>query len=366
MPKIPKKHKQAVSSSASPRSPVQDDNEEGERLVDVGNPNWDGDRQPPEWYSKLKAITKRDTGHGNVQVLLERLKGQIGKIKKLPRGAKAERKASMNELREIIHKVFFIEVTPQILRNLRMLHNNDGLPQPYDLKADAEELYNKWCARTFEIDLLRGIMVGKPKTAKDKGSSDRLNAKFPKVPSNYYGNGRLLNGQWWPTQLTALRDGAYGSSQGGIYGETGKGAYSIVMSGGVDKAGNKYPDVDEGDHVQYCGTDNDGPTNKPSDGTQRLIESYRFKTPVRLIRSSNADPAYAPEEGFRYDGLYEIVDMERMDPPDSKRQRHRFTLRRRPGQDPIRGSGPEKRPTQQELDAYKKDKTLRGYGAKGS
>ncbi|KXT16213.1 hypothetical protein AC579_6948 [Pseudocercospora musae] len=378
MPKIPKKNKQAVSSSASPRSPVQDDDDEaGERLADVGHPNWDGERQPPEWYRKLKAITKRDTGHSNVQVLLERLKEKIGKIKNLPQSASAERNEALNELREILHKVFFIEVTPQLLRNLRMLHNNDGLPQifdhryddkvvwPYDLKADAEELYNKWCARTFEIDLLRGIRVGKPKTSKDKGSADRLDPHFPKVPSNYYGNGRLLNGQWWPTQLTALRDGAHGSSQGGIYGETGKGAYSVIMSGGVDKAGNKYPDVDEGDHVQYCGTDNDGPEKKPSDGTQRLIESYHLKTPVRLIRSSNADPAYAPEEGFRYDGLYEITDVEHMDPAGAKRQRHRFTLRRRPGQVPIRGSGPEKRPTQQELDAYKKDKTLRGYGTKG-
>ncbi|EME82997.1 uncharacterized protein MYCFIDRAFT_215158 [Pseudocercospora fijiensis CIRAD86] len=375
MAKIPKKNHQAVSSSASPQSPVQDDEEESGHLLDVGEPSWGGDRQPPKWYGRLKAITKRDAGHGNVQVLLERLKEKIGKIKKLSRDAGTERE--LNELREMIHKVFFIEVTPQLLRNLRMLHNNDGLPQifdhryddkvpwPYDVKADAEELYNKWCARTFEIDLLRGIKVGKPKTAKDKGSSDRLDPKFPKVPSNYYGNGRLLNGQWWPTQLTALRDGAHGSSQGGIYGETGQGAYSVIMSGGVDKAGNKYPDVDEGDHVQYCGTDNDGPEKKPSDGTQRLIESYRLKTPIRLIRSSNADPVYAPEEGFRYDGLYEITGVEHIDAADSKRQRHRFTLQRKPGQDPIRSSGPAKRPTQQELDAYKKDKTLRGYGAKG-
>ena len=71
---------------------------------------------------------------------------------------------------------------------------------------------------------------------------------------------------------------------------------------------------------------------------------------------------YRPEIGFRYDGLYDVVNSERLDGRESLRQRHRFKLVRVPGQDPIRGgNGLEKRPTQQEIDAYNKDKRLRGF-----
>jgi hypothetical protein len=63
---------------------------------------------------------------------------------------------------------------------------------------------------------------------------------------------------------------------------------------------------------------------------------------------------YAPVLGFRYDGEYSVVDVERLDPANSLRQRHRFIMVRCPGQDPIRGGdGPERRPTDLELKAYK-------------
>ncbi|KAK3614219.1 hypothetical protein LTR56_027397 [Elasticomyces elasticus] len=51
---------------------------------------------------------------------------------------------------------------------LRFLHDEDALPQtfqaraggvaePWSIKADAEELHNKWCLEEFDPDLLRGI-----------------------------------------------------------------------------------------------------------------------------------------------------------------------------------------------------------------
>jgi hypothetical protein len=93
-----------------------------------------------------------------------------------------------------------------------------------------------------------------------------------------------------------------------------------------------------------------------------MLESVNSE-PVRLIRSHNAHTRYAPEVGFRYDGLYDVTEVERIDPENSIRQRHRFKLVRVTGQDPIRGgSGPEKRPTKQEIDEYNKHQRLSGKG----
>lgn len=91
-----------------------------------------------------------------------------------------------------------------------------------------------------------------------------------------------------------------------------------------------------------------------------MLESVDGK-PVRLIRSHNAHTKYAPEVGFRYDGLYNVTEVERMDTVKSIRQRHRFRLVRVAGQDPIRGGdGPMKRPTAQEIEQYNTHQRLSG------
>ena len=96
-----------------------------------------------------------------------------------------------------------------------------------------------------------------------------------------------------------------------------------------------------------------------------MLESVNNES-VRLIRSHNAHSTYAPEYGFRYDGLYDVTEVEIMDPKSSIRQRHRFKLVRVAGQDPIRGGkGPEKRPTKQEIDEYLEHQKLSGKGSKG-
>lgn len=162
-----------------------------------------------------------------------------------------------------------------------------------------------------------------------------------------HGNGLLLNGAWWPSQLAALRNGGHGSSQGGITGNPESGAYSVILAGGLDPRGLPYPNQDDGDEVMYCGTDNKDSTNPPSANTRALITSWERRLPVRLFRSQNLNSPHAPEIGLRYDGLYDVSRFEEMDPPDEKRNRHRFKLVRRAGQDPIRSEGPQKRPTKQ-------------------
>ena len=251
-------------------------------------------RVPPTWYQETQASQRRTQDLAGADIALQRLREQIAKCKKFaagPNGAALSK--DINRVREILHTTFFIEVDEVLVRSRRMLHNEDGLPQlfdtkfsggvhwPWDIRADAEELYNKWCARIFEIDLLRGIIPGKP--GKKDGSTDGTSAKllpgFKRLmEARTHGNGALLNGQWWPAQLCALRDGAHGVSQGGICASSKEGVYSVIMSGGHD-----YPDIDDGEEVLYCGTDSTDGT--PSKDTQRMLDSVKGKVSDTIASS---------------------------------------------------------------------------------
>ena len=97
---------------------------------------------------------------------------------------------------------------------------------------------------------MRSIHFSVKGTKKDGG--DRIDPKYPVVVnSKCHGNNGLVNGQWWPFQICALRDGAHGSIQGGISGSKGDGAFSCILSGGVDSKGQPYPDKDEGNIVWF-------------------------------------------------------------------------------------------------------------------
>lgn len=193
-----------------------------------------------------------------------------------------------------------------------------GVRWPWYLKADAEELYNKWCTNEFETDLYRGKeRHNKSKGKINGGTADSLTKKeleshsFRLMDPRQHGNGLLLNGVWWPSQLAALRDGGHGSSQGGITGNPESGAYSVIMAGGLDPRGLPYPNQDDGDEVLYCGTDNKDSTNQPSGNTKALITNWENRQPVRLFRSHNLNSPHAPEIGFRYDGLYDVTSLKR-------------------------------------------------------
>ena len=146
-----------------------------------------------------------------------------------------------------------------------------------------------------------------------------------------------------PFQICALRDGAHGEIEAGIHGQTGKGAFSIVLSSGG------YADVDEGDTIQYCGTA--GTDGQPSLGTTLLNESVKSGTSVRVLRSWQLPVSnkYRPVKGLRYDGLYDLVGAPKI--LDKNTAMHLFTLHRRAGQDPIRYRGTEARPTEEQLEA---------------
>ncbi|KAH9842112.1 SAD/SRA domain [Teratosphaeria destructans] len=329
------------------------------------------DERPPRWYKSLKWSDKREPSEASTAKLLEGLKADIKKTQE-PAFFKDTNTAKQifNNIRQRLHNVPFQPVSAQLLRNNWMLHEGTGLPvlfgekYPWDIRADAQAQYNKWCLQEFETDLLHHIIRGVPKKGAAMGSfQDKVHPDYKKS-AKFFGNGLLLNGQWWPTQMTVFRDGAHGETIKGISGSRVEGAYSCIMSGGTgydNKNGDGNEDL--GDVVLYCGMDSS--TGAVTEETQMLMrnEEGGAAKPVRLIRSHQCpNKLYAPAIGFRYDGLYQVVSHERVDAEGSVRQRFRFKLVRVKGQDPIRGgTGPERRPTDQEIEAYKTDKRMRGY-----
>lgn len=234
----------------------------------------------------------------------------------------------------------------------------DGLPTifmaekvnyPWDLRADAYQLYLRWYDQDFVPDLLRGIITRHGKNR----ASDSIDPEWRKNQSlgtsaNFHGQGNLVLGQWWPTQLCAVRDRAHGSPQGGISGLKGQGAFSIVLSTGG------YQDRDEGDEIWYTGTE--AKTNEPTENTQRLIESCEQfpDRPVRVLRSAQLPlkNPYRPNVGLRYDGLYKVVGMEQM---VEGKEDYLFHLVRCENQYPIRcQANAARRPTKYEEEEFKK------------
>ncbi|KAI9794008.1 MAG: hypothetical protein M1816_006633 [Peltula sp. TS41687] len=266
-----------------------------------------------------------------------------------------------------LHKMeFFKFVSGVLIKKSKVLDDDAGLPQifddtqakgvhyPWDVKLDAHMLWSKWIAGSLDPHLLRGIDSARKVRAAGKSAiSHKLSNDYPRVSCNAPGDNGLHNGQWWPMQICAMRDGAHGEIEGGIHGQPGKGAYSVVLSSGG------YEDLDEGDRILYCGTS--GTEGKPTGGTTRLKETHKLSAPLRVLRSSGLPQKnrYRPSKGLRYDGLYDVFGYEVI---DEETAMHRFELRRRPGQHPIRYQGVERRPTDDELLEYSNIRHLLGIG----
>ena len=78
--------------------------------------------------------------------------------------------------------------------------------------------------------------------------------------------------------------------------------------------------------------------------------------PVRVIRSAKfKESKYSPVKGIRYDGMYYVVAKV---PVNEDKHEYKFTLVRKPNQDPIRWQGIERRPTDDELAEFEKHKML--------
>ncbi|MFD6277171.1 YDG/SRA domain-containing protein [Streptomyces sp. NPDC060209] len=115
-------------------------------------------------------------------------------------------------------------------------------------------------------------------------------------------------GQEYNTRRLAHDVGVHRPLQAGICGTLRTGAESIVVSGGYKD------DEDYGDVIVYTGHGGqDGAGNQVSNqslddpGNAALVTSHLEGLPVRVLRGWQSDSAYAPESGYRYDGLYRVT-----------------------------------------------------------
>jgi len=209
--------------------------------------------------------------------------------------------------------------------------------------ASSGQLHDQVNAKVQE--LLRGILV----TRSAKRRDYKLDPGFPKRPADTFGHNGLSVGEWWPFQSFSLRDGAHGAKMGGIYGKLSRGAYSVVISGGI------YDDNDRdiGTRILYSGSkgDQEEASIVPplTNATKTLILSTKHRQPVRVLRASKANSKWAPSIGIRYDGLYD-VDSYTIQKDAGGKQFYQFVLLRQQGQPPIDMS----RPTKLEIAAYHK------------
>lgn len=184
-------------------------------------------------------------------------------------------------------------------------------------------------------DLMKGIKITE---ARHGGRTYALDPKYPKKEAAVVGANGLEVGAWWPFQICALRDGAHGSRMGGIHGR-GDGAYSVVISGAYDDS-----DTDFGDTVYYSGSRGAAePGIKKeavlTNASKSLMMSKTRGRPVRLLRASKGNSAFAPKVGIRYDGLYRVMDYSQQETNEGVAY-WRFTLVRLPEQAPIDLSKP--------------------------
>ncbi|KAK3927690.1 E3 ubiquitin-protein ligase UHRF1 [Frankliniella fusca] len=143
------------------------------------------------------------------------------------------------------------------------------------------------------------------------------NVVRPPQPNTYGPIEGVKVGTWWETRLDCNYDGIHRPTVAGIH-QGPNGAYSVALSGGYED------DVDLGDSFTYTGEggrDLKGTATNPKNlrtapqskdqqlvrGNLALSRNVETGNPVRVIRGYKLNSKFAPERGYRYDGLYKIT-----------------------------------------------------------
>ncbi|ERF72129.1 hypothetical protein EPUS_02920 [Endocarpon pusillum Z07020] len=229
---------------------------------------------------------------------------------------------------------------------------------PEDIRADVVWLKSRWQMGDWNLaDPLRGLNIAYKNDCISR--SLNKNWKFYNPAWNRFGHNGLVPGVTWRYYIAIMRDGGHGSPEAGISGIAGQGAVSVVLS--VPNTQGEYADWDEGNKIGYVSTV--GSRDQPSTYTQLLLDSHDWYVksnkikiegedqqreeerkkedrPVRVFRSWKLPPknTWRPRNGFRYDGLYDVIDKELIDPD---RALYRFTMERQYDQWAIRVDQPD-------------------------
>ena len=116
----------------------------------------------------------------------------------------------------------------------------------------------------------------------------------------------VMIGDKFDSYATMHAIGLHNRVQGGISGVAKQGAESIVISGGYED------DQDFGNEIIYTGQGGRNESGKHvSDqqlerGNQALVVSEIEGLPLRVIRGADRNNKFAPEAGYRYDGLFRV------------------------------------------------------------
>lgn len=116
-------------------------------------------------------------------------------------------------------------------------------------------------------------------------------------------------GHQFKNRAELAKAGVHRNYQTGIVGAAKIGAESIVISGGYST------DIDNGDTIIYTGYDDKKDKIPIRTEDQKLhkwnlalVTSKNLGLPIRVVRGSDHRSIYSPESGYRYDGLYQVVD----------------------------------------------------------
>lgn len=116
-------------------------------------------------------------------------------------------------------------------------------------------------------------------------------------------------GTTFPDRRALAQAGVHRPLQAGIAGSGLSGAESIVVSGGYED------DVDDGNEIIYTGHGgNDRNIGRQvadqtlTRGNLALARNRVAGLPVRVVRGAGPHSPLAPARGYRYDGLYSVVD----------------------------------------------------------
>ncbi|KAK9818406.1 hypothetical protein WJX72_012169 [[Myrmecia] bisecta] len=140
-------------------------------------------------------------------------------------------------------------------------------------------------------------------------------ARASKSPASQFGAPEGVEvGQLWISRVACAQAAVHGPWVGGIHGGESTGAYSVVLSGGYEG------DVDDGEEFTYTGSggrDLSGNKRVAEQSSDQQLSGNNLalavniwrKNPMRVVRGSKNKSQYAPAEGYRYDGLYEVAEM---------------------------------------------------------
>nr|XP_022903200.1 E3 ubiquitin-protein ligase UHRF1-like [Onthophagus taurus] len=197
---------------------------------------------------------------------------------------------------------------------------------------------NDWFCPNCKIDENEIVMAGGKLKATKKKSASNQNSSTKRdwgkgmacvgrtkictiVPVNHLGPiPGVQVGTCWRYRTQVSGEGVHRAPVSGIHGSESHFAYSIVVSGGYED------DVDNGEEILYTGSG-----GRDLSGNKRVnkqtcdqkltrenkalsnncnLKNWKNGEPVRVVRSFKLKlkkSKYAPELGYRYDGIYKVV-----------------------------------------------------------